>query len=85
MVGQVACRTRVRRADPGGRGDPEYEGGHSDDRQSWGYFNRAREVYKLLGVPDRLKFVMTSDGHSATGPDIDPAWQEFINRWLPVN
>ena len=69
----------------GGRGDMEFDGGHSDDRQSWGYFNRAREVYKLLGVPDRLQFVMTSDGHSATGPHIDPAWQEFIKRWLPVN
>ena len=69
----------------GGRGDLEYAGGHSDDRQSWSYFNRGREVYQLLGVPDRLKFVLTSDGHSATGPHINPAWQEFIKRWLPVH
>ena len=26
---------------------------HSDDVQSWSYFNRAREVYELLGVPER--------------------------------
>lgn len=66
----------------GGRGDVESEGGHSDDRQSWGYFNRAKEVYTLLGVPDRIEFALTSDGHSATGPNIDRAWQRFIEKWL---
>ncbi len=60
----------------------EDRGGHSDDLQSWGYVNRAREVYKLLGVPDRLEFVSTADGHAANGPHIDPAWQRFFERWL---
>ncbi|HYO82470.1 MAG TPA: acyl-CoA thioester hydrolase/BAAT C-terminal domain-containing protein [Bryobacteraceae bacterium] len=66
----------------GGRGDRESEGGHSDDGQSWGYINRAREVYTLLGVPVRLQFVLTADGHTANGPTIDPAWQSFLSRWL---
>lgn len=66
----------------GGKGEVEAEGGDSDDRQSWGYFNRAKEVYELLGVPDRIRFVLTTDGHSATGPTIDPAWQSFFERWL---
>ena len=54
----------------------------SDDMQSWGYINRAREVYKLLGVPDRIQYVATGDGHEANGPHIDPAWQAFVERWL---
>ena len=66
----------------GGRGDCEDCGGDSDDLQSWGYVNRAREVYSLLGVPDRLQFVLTRDGHKANGPEIDPAWQGFFERWL---
>jgi dienelactone hydrolase len=66
----------------GGRGDLESEGGHSDDRQSRGYFNRARQVYERLGVGDRLEFVLTADGHSANGPNIDPAWQRFLQKWL---
>ncbi|MBL0157904.1 MAG: dienelactone hydrolase family protein [Bryobacterales bacterium] len=66
----------------GGRGDCEDCGGDSDDLQSWGYVNRAREVYALLGVPDRLQFVLTRDGHHANGPEIDPAWQAFFERWL---
>lgn len=57
-------------------------GGHSDDLQSWGYFNRAREVYRLLGVPERIEFASTADGHRANGPNIDPAWQGFFERWL---
>lgn len=69
----------------GGRGDVESAGGDSDDRQSRGYFNRAKEVYTLLGVPDRIGFVLTQDGHSATGPAIDPAWQQFIVKWLGRN
>lgn len=60
----------------------EDRGGDSDDLQSWGYFNRAREVYRLLGVEDRIEFVSTSDGHRANGPNIDPAWQRFFERWL---
>lgn len=66
----------------GGRGNVESTGGDSDDRQSWGYVNRAKEVYKLLGVPDRLQFVLTTDGHTATGEHVQPAWQQFLIRWL---
>lgn len=60
----------------------EDTGGDSDDLQSWGYVNRAREVYKLLGVADRLEFASTNDGHKANGPNIDPAWQRFFLKWL---
>ena len=65
-----------------GGSQSEDAGGDSDDLQSWGYFNRAREVYQLLGIPDRIAFVSTSDGHHANGPNIDPAWREFFERWL---
>lgn len=61
----------------------EDTGGDSDDLQSWGYFNRAREVYKLLGIDDgRFQFASTNDGHKANGPAIDAAWQQFFERWL---
>jgi dienelactone hydrolase len=66
----------------GGRGDSEDSGGDSDDRESWGYYNRAAEVYRLLGVPERLRFVLTEDGHHANGPAIDPAWRAFLERFL---
>lgn len=66
----------------GGAGDREDSGGDSDDRQSWGYVNRAREVYRLLGVEDRLRFELTTDGHKPNGPRIDPAWQQFFEMWL---
>ncbi len=66
----------------GGRGDCEDCGGDSDDLQSWGYFNRAKEVYRLLGVPERIEFALTTDGHKPNGPAIDPAWQGFFERWL---
>jgi hypothetical protein len=66
----------------GGKRDSEDGGGDSDDRQSWGYYNRAKEVYSLLGVPDRLQFVLTADGHQPNGPEVDPAWRAFIDRWL---
>jgi dienelactone hydrolase len=65
-----------------GGNQSEDAGGHSDDLQSWGYFNRAREVYRLLGVPDRIQFASTADGHKANGPNIDAAWQGFLERWL---
>ena len=65
-----------------GGSQSEDAGGDSDDLQSWGYFNRAREVYQLLGIPDRIAFVSTSDGHHANGPNIDPAWREFFERRL---
>jgi dienelactone hydrolase len=57
-------------------------GGDSDDLESWGYVNRAREVYMLLGVPERLQFCLTSQGHQATGEQIDPAWQAFLRYFL---
>ena len=61
-----------------GGSQSEDAGGDSDDLQSWGYFNRAREVYQLLGIPDRIAFVSTSDGHHANGPNIDPAWRAIL-------
>ncbi|MBL8240774.1 MAG: dienelactone hydrolase family protein [Bryobacterales bacterium] len=66
----------------GGAGDRVDNGGDSDDQQSWGYVNRAHEIYRLLGVPDRLRFALTKDGHHATGPAIDDAWREWLMRWL---
>jgi len=60
----------------------EDAGGDSDDRQSWGYFNRAKEVYQLLGVPERLQFCLTGQGHHATGEQIDPVWQGFLRYFL---
>src|SRR5688572_45414 len=42
-----------------GGSQSEDAGGDSDDLQSWGYFNRAREVYDLLGIPERLQFCST--------------------------
>lgn len=65
-----------------GGSQSEDAGGDSDDLQSWGYFNRAREVYSLLGVPEKIRFVSTADGHKPNGPNIDPAWQSFFERWL---
>jgi hypothetical protein len=65
-----------------GGNQSEADGGHSDDLQSWGYFNRAKEVYEFLGIGDRLQFASTGDGHKANGPNIDPAWRTFFERWL---
>ena len=65
-----------------GGSQSEDRGGDSDDLQSWGYYNRAREVYELLGMPDRIAFASTGDGHKATGPNIDPAWQGWFEKWL---
>ncbi len=66
----------------GGAGEREDNGGDSDDRQSWGYVNRAHEIYRLLGAPDRLRFALTNDGHHANGPAIDDAWREWLMRFL---
>ena len=66
----------------GGRGDSEDGGGDSDDQQSWGYYNRAKEVYRLLGAGDRLRFVLTRDGHHPNGPAIDPEWRAFLDQHL---
>ena len=65
-----------------GGSQSEDRGGDSDDLQSWGYFNRALEVYKLLGIPERIRFVSTADGHKPNGPNIDPAWKAWFERWL---
>jgi len=65
-----------------GGSQSEDAGGDSDDLQSWGYVNRAREVYRLLGVPERLQFASTGEGHRANGPQIDAAWQGFFRRLL---
>ncbi len=55
---------------------------HSDNLQSWAYFNRAKEVYDLLGISERIEFKATTDGHQATSTQIDPAWQQFFEQWL---
>lgn len=60
----------------------EDAGGDSDDLESWAYVNRAKEVYTMLGVPERLQFCSTSQGHQATGDQIDPAWQAFLQYFL---
>jgi len=65
-----------------GGSQSEDHGGDSDDLESWGYVNRAREVYQLLGVPERIQYVSTNNGHKPNGPDIDPAWRAFFDRWL---
>lgn len=65
-----------------GGSQSEDHGGDSDDLESWGYINRAREVYELLGVPDHIQYVSTSDGHKPNGQHIDPAWQGFFEKWL---
>jgi dienelactone hydrolase len=65
-----------------GGSQSEDAGGDSDDLQSWGYFNRAKEVYELLGVGDRLQFASTNEGHRANGPQIDAAWRSFFRRFL---
>ncbi len=66
----------------GGSGNSEDRGGDSDDRQSWGYYNRAKEVYRLLGAPEHLRFVLTANGHKPTGPEVDAEWRGFFDRWL---
>lgn len=66
----------------GGSSEREDNGGDSDDLQSWGYFNRAHELFRFLGMPERLQFAHTSEGHKATGPKTDAAWQEFFERFL---
>jgi dienelactone hydrolase len=65
-----------------GGSQSEDHGGDSDDLESWGYVNRAHEVYQLLGVPERLQYASTHDGHKPNGPDIDPAWRAFFDHWL---
>ena len=65
-----------------GGSQSEDGGGDSDDLQSWGYANRAKEVYDLLGVPERFEFCSTSQGHKATGDQIDPSWQGFLTYYL---
>jgi hypothetical protein len=68
-----------------GGSQSEDEGGDSDDLQSWGYVNRAREVYALLGVPERLLFCSTDEGHHANGKQSDAVWQAFLEYYLKQN
>jgi len=65
-----------------GGSQSEDHGGDSDDLESWGYVNRARQVYQLLGVPERIQYVSTNNGHKPTGPEADAAWRAFFERWL---
>jgi len=65
-----------------GGSQSEDRGGDSDDLESWGYVNRARQVYQLLGVPERIQYVSTNNGHKPTGPEADAAWRAFFERWL---
>ena len=65
-----------------GGSQSEDHGGDSDDLESWGYVNRARQVYELLGVPERIQYVSTNNGHKPTGPEADAAWRAFFERWL---
>ena len=58
---------------------------HSDNLQSWSYFNRAQEVYEFLGLSDRIEFVVTNEGHQATSPKTDVEWQRFFERWLKMD
>lgn len=55
---------------------------HSDDAQSWAYFNRGHEVYRLLGIPDHLQFIASDAGHTPTHPSFDKAWQDFFESQL---
>lgn len=41
--------------------------------------------YSLLGVPERLVFAVTSEGRKEVGPNVDPAWQTFLDCWLKKN
>jgi hypothetical protein len=65
-----------------GGSQSEDGGGDSDDLESWAYVNKAKEVYTLLGVPERLQFCSTSQGHAAMGDQIDRAWQSFLEYFL---
>ena len=65
-----------------GGSQSEDGGGDSDDLESWGYVNRAKEVYRLLGVPERLQFCSTKQGHHANGEQSDPVWQAFLRYFL---
>lgn len=65
-----------------GGSQSEDSGGDSDDLQSWSYVNRAREVYALMGVPERLLYCSTAEGHRANGEQIDRAWKAFLDYYL---
>lgn len=65
-----------------GSSTDELSGWDRDDLSSWGYINRAAEVYRLLGAGANLEYVPTNDGHSAMGPNITPAWRRFLTARL---
>lgn len=61
---------------------------HSDDQQSLAYYLRAKEIYDLLNLSDRLELFMTDEGHRGSSPKMDPIWQRFLVKWLqeqPLN
>jgi dienelactone hydrolase len=65
-----------------GGSQSEDAGGDSDDLESWGYVNSAKEVFKMLAVPERLEFCSTNQGHKPNGEESDRAWQTFLDRFL---
>lgn len=61
-----------------GSSTEELSGWDRDDLSTWGYINRAAEVYRLYGAEGNLTYTPTNDGHTANGPAITPAWQRFL-------
>jgi len=61
-----------------GSSTEELSGWDRDDLSSWAYINRAAEVYRLYGAESNLAYQPTNDGHTANGPEITPAWQQFL-------
>jgi len=55
---------------------------HSDDQQSYAYYNRAKEVYRLVGAEENLQYVPLTSGHKANSPESDAAWQGFFEKHL---
>jgi dienelactone hydrolase len=65
-----------------GSSTDELSGWDRDDLSTWGYINRAAEVYRLFGAERNLIYHPTNDGHTANGPNITPAWQRFLTERL---
>lgn len=65
-----------------GSSTDELSGWDRDDLSSWGYINRAAEVYRLYNAEANLAYRPTDDGHTSNGPGITPAWREFLVKRL---
>ena len=39
-------------------------------------------VYRFTHSDDRLQFALTANGHQPNGPEVDPEWRAFFDRWL---